>query len=479
MIALSILIVLLILAYFAISRSKVQRGSFTKTSEYDTIIIGGGVCGSTLANALASIGKKILLIERDLSNQERFVGEVLQPCGVQKLKELGLEDCLEGIDSQVVNGYGISYKEFQKVLNYPNEDKGRSFHHAKFVKNIRDRAFKNENVKIVHGTVSKLVEEDGKVIGVTYNTKDSSESVIAPLTFVCSGINSIFRESLNKSDPVVSSHFIALILKDVNSKILFPDFGNVLLEQRPILMYPISSTEVRVLIDYKGEVPSNVNGELSKFLQNDVIHLIPEALREAYLKAIESGNVKHMPNRTLNATPFEKDGVFLLGDSLNCRHPLTGGGQSVIFSDICILKKLLKNVDFKNYDELHKVTTQFHSERVGVAATINILANALYQIFSSQDSNMDDMKSAVLGYFNLGGVCVSGPMGFLSGIDSRPYYLLVHFFAVAIYGFFIIFYASPLSIILALNLIYKAVKLVLPIIGNEGFLKILKIDQLC
>lgn len=477
MIALSILIVFLVLAYFAIFKGKSRSGSFQKPFDYDTIIIGGGVCGATLSNALASLGKKVLLIERDLSNQERFVGEVLQPCGVKKLKELGLEDCLEGIDSQVVNGYGISYKDFKKVLNYPNEDKGRSYHHAKFVKNIRERALKNENVKIINGSVTKLIEEEGKIVGVAYSTKESSENtVIAPLTFVCSGINSIFRESLNKSEPVVSSHFIALILKDVNSKILFPDYGNVLLEERPILMYPISSTEVRVLIDYKVQVPSNVNGELSKFLQNDVAKLIPESLKEAFNKAIESGNVKHMPNRTLNATPYEKDGVFLLGDSLNCRHPLTGGGQSVIFSDICILKKLLQNVDFRNYDQMKSVTTQFHSERVGVAATINILANALYQIFSSQDSNMDDMKNAVLQYFNLGGVCVTGPMGFLSGTDSRPYYLLVHFFAVAIYGFLIMFYSSPLSIILALNLVYKAVKLVLPIIGNEGFLKILKLD---
>lgn len=41
----------------------------------------------------------MLLLERDLTEPDRIVGELLQPGGYLKLKELGMEDAVEGIDS--------------------------------------------------------------------------------------------------------------------------------------------------------------------------------------------------------------------------------------------------------------------------------------------------------------------------------------------------------------------------------------------
>jgi squalene monooxygenase len=44
-------------------------------------------------------GRRVLLLERDLSQPDRLVGELLQPGGYLMLKRLGLEHCVEGIDS--------------------------------------------------------------------------------------------------------------------------------------------------------------------------------------------------------------------------------------------------------------------------------------------------------------------------------------------------------------------------------------------
>jgi squalene monooxygenase len=315
--------------------------------------------------------------------------------------------------------------------------------------------------------VTEIVEEEDKVVGIAYTTKDGKIQEYSPLTFVCSGVSSTFRENLNQAEAVVASSFIALILKDVNSEILFPGYGNVLLEERPILMYPISSTEVRVLVDYKGVVP-NMAG-LEKFLLEEAIHQIPKNLHEAYVKAVHT-SVKYMPNRSMNAFPVQKHGVFLIGDTLNCRHPLTGGAQTVIFADILILRDQFKNIDFKNYGAVQEAFHIFQHKRKSTAATINILANALYAIFSAQEG-MEDMKNAVLGYFNLGGVCVRGPMGFLSGLDPRPYYLLTHFFAVAFYGSLSILW-NTWSIPTAASVVYNAGLLVFPLVWNEGILSI-------
>jgi squalene monooxygenase len=60
-------------------------------SEYDMIIVGAGVVGCAAAKAFGEDGRKVLLLERDLSEPDRIVGELMQPGGMQALKQLGME----------------------------------------------------------------------------------------------------------------------------------------------------------------------------------------------------------------------------------------------------------------------------------------------------------------------------------------------------------------------------------------------------
>ncbi|EGV91499.1 Squalene monooxygenase [Cricetulus griseus] len=56
----------------------------------EVIIVGSGVLGSALATVLSRDGRKVTVIERDLKEPDRIVGELLQPGGYRVLKELGL-----------------------------------------------------------------------------------------------------------------------------------------------------------------------------------------------------------------------------------------------------------------------------------------------------------------------------------------------------------------------------------------------------
>ena len=57
----------------------------------EVIIIGCGVVGSALGISLARDGRKVTIIERDMREPDRIVGELLQPGGVEVLKKLNLE----------------------------------------------------------------------------------------------------------------------------------------------------------------------------------------------------------------------------------------------------------------------------------------------------------------------------------------------------------------------------------------------------
>lgn len=56
----------------------------------EVIIVGSGVLGSALAAVLSRDGRKVTVIERDLKEPDRIVGELLQPGGYRVLQELGL-----------------------------------------------------------------------------------------------------------------------------------------------------------------------------------------------------------------------------------------------------------------------------------------------------------------------------------------------------------------------------------------------------
>lgn len=70
-----------------------------------------------------------------------------------------------------------------------------------------------------------------------------------------------------------------------------------------------------------------------------------------------------------------------------------------------------------------------------VASTINTLAGALYRVFSaSPDPVRKQLRQACFDYLSLGGIFSNGPMALLSGLNPHPLSLVLHFFAVAVYG---------------------------------------------
>ena len=58
--------------------------------EQDVIVIGAGVVGTATAVTLARQGHKVKVIERDMKEPDRIVGELMQPGGIIALRNLGL-----------------------------------------------------------------------------------------------------------------------------------------------------------------------------------------------------------------------------------------------------------------------------------------------------------------------------------------------------------------------------------------------------
>ncbi|PRQ15781.1 putative squalene monooxygenase [Rosa chinensis] len=279
----------------------------------DIVIVGAGVVGSALAYTLGKDGRQVHVIERDLTEPDRIVGELLQPGGYLRLIELGLEDCVNEIDAQTVFGYALYKDGKSSKLPYPLENfhpdvAGRSFHHGRFIQRMREKAASLPSVRLEQGTVTSLLEEQGTVKGVQYKSKGSDQELTAhaPLTIVCDGCYSNLRRSLCDAKVDIPSCFVGLVLE--NCQLPYANHGHVILaDPSPILFYPISSTEIRCLVDVPGQkVPSISSGDMAHYLKTKVAPQVPLELHAAFLAAIDNGNIKSMPNRSMPAAPHPR-----------------------------------------------------------------------------------------------------------------------------------------------------------------------------
>ncbi len=470
--------------------------------EADVVIVGAGILGCALAVAFGKQGRSVILLEQSLKEPYRIVGELLQPGGVQALEKLGLRDCLEGIDAIKVQGYDVIYYGEEVRIPYPanardasagDEEKsrtdemrgmrqrrpeGRSFHHGRFITQLRRKAMQQPNVTVVEAKATDLVRSgySGQILGVQATVQGEPDAFFGRLTVVADGYASKFRNEFRADAPVAKSKFYGLELIDV--PLPMPEHGHVVLgDGAPVLLYQIGTHETRVLVDIPKDLPSASvkNGGAKGHLKNVVLPTLPPQVRPAFETALENDKLMSMPNSFLPPTTNKTPGLILLGDAMNMRHPLTGGGMTVAFNDVVLLSELLRPEKVPFLDDTKLVRKQmrtFHWRRKGLTSVINILAQALYSLFAADDDQLKALQMGCFQYFKLGGNCIDGPVGLLGGIIRQPLVLVYHFFAVALYAIWIYIasaslFMKPVRLIGSAGVFWKACVVIFPYIFSE------------
>lgn len=482
-------------------------------TDSDVLIVGAGVAGASLALSLArhSPSLRITLVERSYAEPHRIVGELLQPAGVETAKALRIDDALEGFDAQTITGYGVLLKGELIHLAYPSFDQrqqqkqqkqlhqqtsskiqvtGRSFHNGRFLMRLRHLCRQQANITMIEASVNGVVrqpdststsQQQQRIIGVSYRDNETKQNITrtASLTVICDGCFSTLRNSLQpKQDPqpeqtqqqqaqplfMTKSRFLGLILRDCPLPI--ENSGHcILADPTPILAYPISSTEVRVLIDFPHDVPT---GEaLHEDLTQRVLPQLPACMHESFTQSVARREFACMPNRSMPAHAAQRydasPGAILLGDSLNMRHPLTGGGMTVALSDVYSLSQhLLRDVvSFADTDSLDRSMQHHYSSRCAPVKTINILADALYDVFCARHP---ELRSACFAYLSAP-YRSAGPISLLSGMSQSQLLLCAHFFAVAFFGIgkFMLPVPSMRGALTSVKVLRQAVNIITPL----------------
>lgn len=490
----------------------------TQYHEADVVVVGAGIFGCAAAYALAQQGRSVLLLERWLKQPDRIVGELLQPGGVEALTKLGLRHCLDGIDAIPCNGFDVIYYGEQVVINYPqieglasgyangsgnghtnghangsaypkeksSQPQGRSFHHGRFVQKLRDSCMAHPNITMVETEAVSTVkgEHNAEVLGVETRTVDPATGQKVPdfyfgqLTIIADGYKSVFRKQYISREPVVRSKFYALEL--INADLPQPTFGHVILgTASPVLCYQIGTHETRALIDVPRDCPaaSTANGGVRGYIEKVVIPTLPPQIQPAFRDALARENKipRSMPNSWLPPSKQSCPGVLVLGDAMNMRHPLTGGGMTVAFNDVVLLSQLLAPSKIPNLGDSEAVLRAmdtFHWQRKSLTSIINVLAQALYSLFSAADPNLAKLQRGCFAYFKKG--ITSAPMGLMGGLIHKPLVLAYHFFSVAFLAIWIDaqrtgLWNIPMVLFNSIMLLWTACVVFLPVMYKEVF----------
>ncbi|MCF6171676.1 MAG: FAD-dependent monooxygenase [Bacteroidales bacterium] len=404
------------------------------SKKFDVCIVGAGIAGATMAAKLAKSGKEIVIVERNLGERDVIIGELLQPGGVQRLFEMGFEFFLDNIDAQPVYGYDIVFEGRDCHIPYPNqkgEPTGFGFRNGAFLQNIRKYILAQPNVTVIEGRVTELLEENSTITGVRFLRKHTTEeeTLNADLTIVTDGPMSRFREQLSNPLKKVNGHFLGLLLK--NCELPYPNHGHLFMGGHPpFVIYPVTSGTWRILVDFKGEQSPKFGPDFKKFLLETFEKMIPSSARDAFVFAVEEANFKMFPNHRLPAMPLKKAGAVLLGDALNMRHPLTGGGMTAVFADVKNLGENLAAVtDFSDTKMLGKAVQKYYDTRHLGTQTTNILADGLYGVVYNPN-----LRRAFFEYVSRGGKYAAETIAILAGLNRDKKLLLTHFLGLARYG---------------------------------------------
>jgi len=315
------------------------------------------------------------------------------------------------------------------------KQEGRSFHHGLFIQNLRRKAQSAKGVALVEATVNELLEDEaGTIVGVKATPRkasaddDASEPLHyrAKLTIVADGCMSKFRRALLPSHivPTTRSHFVGLVLEDAD--LPAPHHGHVILGKAdpanppapvaegvpslgPVLVYQLATHDTRMLVDVRGpKLPPQA--QLAAWLREHVTPVLPPTVVASFHAALDKSltkdkqhRLRSMPNSYLPPYPQGRDtqGAFLAGDSLNMRHPLTGGGMTVAFNDCVLLTELLGGgkavsdvqgdergpVELDNWLDVSERLEEWHWKRKAVASCINVLSLALYSLFGADGAS--------------------------------------------------------------------------------------------
>jgi 2-polyprenyl-6-methoxyphenol hydroxylase-like FAD-dependent oxidoreductase len=323
------------------------------------LIVGGGVAGLSVANALAARGCPALVLERTAAPGEVDRGDVLHQSSLRYFGGWSMADVLaehlplEVTTFRVLNNRGERLFHFDLARDLAPPARLTILAHPDIQRVLESAAVRSGRVRAVRGVpCAELVVRGGRVAGVR---TQSGEVFEAPLTILANGAHSSLRDRHfgGRARYDYPAAFLNLRCERVEG--LDDCAYYVLGEEGIMIMAPLPRGQMRIGL----QLPATGAGRPSL---PDVAAEVRRRLRTFPVDALKvlDAHVYRL-TKSLSRT-FAIPGAVLAGDAAHTTHPVGGQGMNLAFQDAETLAGCLAGVGFQP-DRLDEAAARYSRRR--------------------------------------------------------------------------------------------------------------------
>ncbi|MFI5319820.1 MAG: FAD-dependent oxidoreductase [Myxococcota bacterium] len=318
--------------------------------QFDVVIVGGGIAGGALGGALASAGKRVLILERSAEFEDVVRGEWIAPWGVVEAQALGLYDVIRSAGGHhLAKHYGFDETR-EPAAAYAAALPLEAFRpgipgplcigHPHLCQTLLDHAAKQ-------GAEVRRVVTDTRVTAgaaprVSYAQAGAQHEAAATLVIGADGRSSSVRRQAGIALREAPAHhlFAGLVVDGAHA---WPDDWQATSTEGDVyfLAFPQGRGRVRLYAAYAREQAGRFSGSEGprRFLDACVLASIPES--EAFRTATPAGPCRSYANQDAWIDQPYAEGVALVGDAAGWNDPIAGQGLSITLRDVRVVRDLL------------------------------------------------------------------------------------------------------------------------------------------
>ncbi|MDX1419971.1 MAG: NAD(P)/FAD-dependent oxidoreductase [Rubricoccaceae bacterium] len=302
---------------------------------YDAVIVGAGPGGATAAAVMARKGLRPLLLDRDTFPRDKICGDALSGKTVDVMKRLGMIDALLAVSQ--IDSWGVTFSgpygdeaaiPFTKALDKPVAP-GFVCDRVTFDRLVFDQAVEAGAEIWTGATVTGLLREGQRVVGVTVKRDGKEEEVRAPITVGADGAYSVVVRELGM-DQLDAHHYCAGLRWYWEGVTGFHDLNHIEIhfvdEAIPgyFWIFPMADGKANVGLGMLSSIVKKKDIKLKPLLEQLVEH--PRFKhRFEHGRPLEKMRGWGLPLGS-KPRPLAGDGWMLVGDAGSLIDPFTGEG---------------------------------------------------------------------------------------------------------------------------------------------------------
>jgi 2-polyprenyl-6-methoxyphenol hydroxylase-like FAD-dependent oxidoreductase len=362
----------------------------TASTQYDIVVVGGGIAGSCLAGVLARGGLGVLLLEREAAFRDRVRGELTFPWGVEEACRAGLDMVQQAagavplrsltpyegrvvaepdwaVPAENTPGLGFIHPHFQEVAFTWAAAQG-----ADTIRPAKATAFAR------NGRPSVRVVQDGR------ETEYQARLVVG-----ADGKLSAARRWTGGESMVDPEHHRFGGVLVANGRFAREAINYAWSPGQMVIWLAAGADHMRLYVT-KQAAALRASGIDRSF--DGLIGLAAERLPEGALaNAEQAGPIGFFPNSCTWASELAGNGVVLIGDAAGAPDPSQGHGTSLLFWDVRQLSELLlESTDWND------AILAFAERRRHVYHVIRTIDHWWHIFYDTSDEAMQHMEGHLL-----------------------------------------------------------------------------------